>query len=104
MTRQPPKPTTCIGFLRKIIAAPGGLSGYDLVTGEKYPIVVPEDADEFLAAHVLGPARVTEPPVLNVTTTCGEQYRRRTFVRATVLPRTADDRCTHVSIRFKTKN
>lgn len=97
-------PSAAIDFLRKIIAASGVLSGYDLITGEKYLAVVPDDAEEFLASHMLGPARVTEPPVLNVTTTCDEQYRRRTFVRATVLPCTADDRCTHVAVRFATPN
>lgn len=97
-------PSAVVDFLRKVVAAPGVLSGFDLVTGERYSSIVPHDTEEFLASHVLGPARVTEPPLLNVTTTCGEQYRRQTFVRATVLPCTADDRCTHVAVRFQTRD
>jgi len=94
--------TTSIDFLRKIIAAPSVLSGYDLVTGEEYSGVAPEDVEGFLAAHMMGPARVAQPPMVNVTTPGGERQRRRTFVRATVLPFAVDDRCTHVALRFKT--
>lgn len=90
-------------FLRKLLAAPGVLSGLDLISGEVYSTVVHADSEEFLRAHVLGPAGAAAPRV-DVTTLSGEQRRVRTFVRSMVLPTTGNGECTHVAVRFKTKN
>jgi len=89
-------------FLHRVIAAPGILRGIDLISGCTYSRVVPANLDLFLAAHCLGPAQVSEPPEVEVTTAGGEMRRARTFIRSCVLPCGDDDRTTHVAVRFKT--
>lgn len=86
-----------------LVSAPGILAARDLITGERYTRLQPQDTDDFIDAHLLGPGRRSRPPRFTVDD--GAEARSvESFVRPEVLPRANDGTCTNVVVSVRTAN
>jgi len=93
-----------VHFLAAHFRLPGQLMGGDLVTGERHESMMLHNPEAFFRSHVVGPAGPAEPQFFDVHEEDETRTTKFTYLRSWVMPVAAEDRTSHVSIRFRTSN